>query len=158
MELYSYYLKHLPLPSKCAMMKSRDRVLRLNHLSFRLYSLAALGFSRSGFFMLEIVILQRFSVIVIFILTASLLQIHTDLLNFGSAARPYSLDFLYSITGPTKERGFFSSLQKIFPIFSNFIDKRTCRDFRQVKTCPILYSLKLFSFKNNFLISYSEKR
>lgn len=108
--------------------------------------------------MLEIVILQRFSVIVIFILTASLLQIHTDLLNFGSAARPYSLDFLYSITGPTKERGFFSSLQKIFPIFSNFIDKRTCRDFRQVKTCPILYSLKLFSFKNNFLISYSEKR
>ena len=49
-ELYSYYLKHLPLPSKCAMMESRDRVLRLNHLSFRLYSLAALGFSRSGFF------------------------------------------------------------------------------------------------------------
>ena len=138
------------------MMKSRDRVLRLNHLSFRLYSLAALGFSRSGFFMLEIVILQRFSVIVIFILTASLLQIHTDLLNFGSAARPYSLDFLYSITGPTKERGFFSSLQKIFPIFSNFIDKRTCRDFRQVKTCPMLYSLKLFSFKNSFLIFYSE--
>ena len=52
--------------------------------------------------MLEIVILQRFSVIVIFILTASLLQIHTDLLNFGSAARHYSLDYLYSITGPTK--------------------------------------------------------
>ena len=138
------------------MMESRDRVLRLNHLSFRLYSLAALGFSRSGFFMLEIVILQRFSVIVIFILTASLLQIHTDLLNFGSAARHYSLDYLYSITGPTKEQMFFSSLQKIFPIFSNFIDKRTCRDFRQVKTCPILYSLKLFSFKNNFLIFYSE--
>ena len=139
------------------MMESRDRVLRLNHLSFRLYSLAALGFSRSGFFMLEIVILQRFSVIVIFILTASLLQIHTDLLNFGSAARHYSLDYLYSITGPTKEQMFFSSLQKIFPIFLYFIDKRTCRDFRQVKTCPMLYSLKLFSFKNNFLIFYSEK-
>ena len=139
------------------MMESRDRVLRLNHLSFRLYSLAALGFSRSGFFMLEIVILQRFSVIVIFILTASLLQIHTDLLNFGSAARHYSLDYLYSITGPMKEQMFFSSLQKIFPIFLYFIDKRTCRDFRQVKTCPMLYSLKLFSFKNNFLIFYSEK-
>ena len=106
--------------------------------------------------MLEIIILQRFSVIVIFILTASLLQIHTDLLNFGSAARHYSLDYLYSITGPTKERMFFSSIQKVFPIFSNFIDKRTCRDFRQVKTCPMLYSLKLFSFKNNFLIFYSE--
>ena len=106
--------------------------------------------------MLEIVILQRFSVIVIFILTASLLQIHTDLLNFGSAARHYSLDYLYSITGPMKEQMFFSSLQKIFPIFLNFIDKRTCRDFRQVKTCPMLYSLKLFSFKNNFLIFYSE--
>ena len=75
------------------MMESRDRVLRLNHLSFRLYSLAAL-------FMLEIVILQRFSVIVIFILTASLLQIHTDLLNFGSAARHYSLDYFYSTTIP----------------------------------------------------------
>ncbi len=107
--------------------------------------------------MLEIVILQRFSVIVIFILTASLLQIHTDLLNFGSAARHYSLDYLYSITGPTKEQAFFSSPQKIFPIFLNFIDKRTCQDFRQVKTCPMLYSLKLFSFKNNFLIFYSEK-
>lgn len=106
--------------------------------------------------MLEIVILQRFSIIVIFILTASLLQIHTDLLNFGSAARHYSLDYLYSITGPTKVRVFFSSLQKIFPIFLNFIDKRTFRDFRQVKTCSMLYSLKLFSFKNNFLIFYSE--
>ncbi len=50
--------------------------------------------------MLEIVILQRFSVIVIFILTASLLQIHTDLLNFGSAARHYSLDYFYSTTIP----------------------------------------------------------
>ena len=68
--------------------------------------------------MLEIVILQRFSVIVIFILTASLLQIHTDLLNFGSAARHYSLDYLYSITGPTKEEVFSSHLQKIFPAYS----------------------------------------
>ena len=73
--------------------------------------------------MLEIVILQRFSVIVIFILTASLLQIHTDLLNFGSAARHYSLDYFYSIIISPQEQAFFSSLQKIFPIFSNFINK-----------------------------------
>ena len=64
--------------------------------------------------MLEIVILQRFSVIVIFILTASLLQIHTDLLNFGSAARHYSLDYLYSITGPEKEQVFFFVSPKDF--------------------------------------------
>ena len=127
-----------------------------------------LGSAGAAFFMLEIVILQRFSVIVIFILTASLLQIHTDLLNFYHITMKskiqfniflklnYSLDYLYSITGPTKEQMFFSSLQKIFPIFLYFIDKRTCRDFRQVKTCPMLYSLKLFSFKNNFLIFYSE--
>ena len=54
--------------------------------------------------MLEIVILKRFSVIVIFILTASLLQIHTDLLNFGSAAQPYSLDYFYFITIQHKEK------------------------------------------------------
>ena len=48
--LYSNYSKHLHLSLEYAMMESRDRVLRLNHLSFRLYSLAALGFSRSGFF------------------------------------------------------------------------------------------------------------
>ena len=48
--LYSYYSKHLHLSLEYAMMESRDRVLRLNNLSFRLYSLAALGFSRSGFF------------------------------------------------------------------------------------------------------------
>lgn len=67
--------------------------------------------------MLEIIILQRFSVIVIFILTASLLQIHTDLLNFGSAARHYSLDYLYSITGPTKERMFFRLSKRFFQYF-----------------------------------------
>ena len=48
--LYSNYSKHLHLSLEYAMMESRDRVLRLNHLSYRLYSLAALGFSRSGFF------------------------------------------------------------------------------------------------------------
>ena len=48
--LYSNYSKHLHLSLEYAMMESRDRVLRLNHLSFRLYSLAALGCSRSGFF------------------------------------------------------------------------------------------------------------
>ena len=50
--------------------------------------------------LLEIVIRIRLSVMVTLILTASFLQIHTDLLNFGSAARHYSLDYLYSITGP----------------------------------------------------------
>lgn len=68
--------------------------------------------------MLEIVILQRFSVIVIFILTASLLQIHTDLLNFGSAARHYSLDYFYSTTIPQIEQVFLLHLQKIFPAYS----------------------------------------
>ena len=58
--------------------------------------------------MLEIVIFKRFSVIVILILTASLLQIHTDLLNFGSAARPYSPDWFYSIIILIKEQAFFS--------------------------------------------------
>lgn len=43
-------IKNLQRSWLCAIIKSRDRVLRLNHLSFRLYSLAALGCSRSGFF------------------------------------------------------------------------------------------------------------
>ena len=130
------------------MMESRDRVLRLNHLSFRLYSLAALGFSRSGFFYVRnrnSPTLQRYR------------NFHSYRLPSPNPYGPFeSLDNLYSITDPTKEQVFFSSLQKIFPIFSNFIDKRTFRDFRQVKTCSMLYSLKLFSFKNNFLIFYSE--
>ena len=46
----------------------------------------------AAFLILEIVIRKRFSVIVIFILAASFLQIHTDLLNSGQAARLYSLD------------------------------------------------------------------
>ena len=43
-------IKNLQRSWLCAIIKSRDRVLRLNRLSFRLYSLAALGCSRSGFF------------------------------------------------------------------------------------------------------------
>lgn len=68
--------------------------------------------------MLEIVILQRFSVIVIFILTASLLQIHTDLLNFGSAARHYSLDYFYSIIISLQEQAFFYAYKSFFPTYS----------------------------------------
>ena len=69
--------------------------------------------------MLEIVILQRFSVIVIFILTASLLQIHTDLLNFGSAARHYSLDYFYYIIFSADEQVFLLFLVYFFPSITN---------------------------------------
>ena len=138
------------------MMESRDRVLRLNHLSFRLYSLAALGFSRSGFFYVRnrnSPTLQRYR------------NFHSYRLPSPNPYGPFefwlSRSTLFSwllifYHRPDERTNVLSSLQKIFPIFSNFIDKRTCRDFRQVKTCPMLYSLKLFSFKNSFLIFYSE--
>lgn len=69
--------------------------------------------------MLEIVILQRFSVIVIFILTASLLQIHTDLLNFGSAARPYSLDLFILPQSHSKNK----RSHRIYKSFCSYISK-----------------------------------
>lgn len=56
--------------------------------------------------LLEIVIRIRFSVIVILNLTASFLQIHTDPLNFGAAARLIAPGNLYCITKMNKEGAF----------------------------------------------------
>ena len=109
--------------------RAKREALRLHRLSFRLYSLAALGASRSGFFMLEIVIRIHLSVIVTLILTASFLQIHLDLLKFSSAARLLFSWHLYYITYQSQEQVFLSFF---IPPFSAFPLCCFCTCFRSI--------------------------
>ena len=88
-----YITKYLQLSTECVTIKSRGGSCDLAKSVLGYFTaLPLLVVAGAAFFMFEIVIRIRLSVIVIFILTASLLQIHTDLSKFGSAARPYSLD------------------------------------------------------------------
>ena len=111
-------IKNLQRSWLCAIIKSRDRVLRLNHLSFRLYSLAALGCSRSGFFYAwnrNSQTLQRYR------------NLHSYRLPSPNPYGPFEFWLsrstlfswlFYSTINPSREQAFYSSFQKNFPAYS----------------------------------------
>ena len=74
--------------------------------------------------LLEIVIRIRLSVMVTLILTASFLQIHTDLLKFSSAARLLFSWLFYSNIFFKKEQGFFPSFWNLKDLSQQQVQQR----------------------------------